>query len=309
MRIYLAPLEGVTVSLYRNHYEKLYGNIDKYFAPFISPAEKCPLTPRDRKELLPENNSALYLVPQILCNNGEHFNECVDELQTLGYKEFNLNLGCPSGTVCAKKKGSGFLTIPDSLKTFLDEIYDHAAKTNIDISLKTRLGYTDPDEFYNLIDIFNEFPISELIIHPRIRTDQYKGVPRYEYYEYALKNAKCPLVYNGNIYSKDDYDRLCKRLDTKVDTVMIGRGAISNPNLANELRTGNTDIDFDTFWKFHDALYEDYKKIVSPDINILYKMKELWGMWQSVFDDKKAMKQIMKSKKCAEFDEILSKIR
>ena len=149
MRIYLAPLEGVTVSLYRNHYEKLYGNIDKYFAPFISPAEKCPLTPRDRKELLPENNSGLYLVPQILCNNSQHFNECVDELGTLGYKEFNLNLGCPSGTVCAKKKGSGFLTIPDSLKTFLDEIYDHAAKTNIEISLKTRLGYTDPDEFYD----------------------------------------------------------------------------------------------------------------------------------------------------------------
>ena len=124
MKIYFAPLEGITGYIYRNAYEKVYGGIDKYFAPFISPSDKCPMTNKGRKDILPENNSGINLVPQLLTCKAEHFNEALDELKDLGYKEVNLNIGCPSGTVCAKGKGAGFLRDTDALKDFLEDILE-----------------------------------------------------------------------------------------------------------------------------------------------------------------------------------------
>ena len=310
MKIYFAPLEGLTGHIYRNAYEKLYGDIDKYFAPFISPCEKYSMTPKERKDLSPENNKGIYLVPQILTNKSEHFIKAIDDLRELGYSEVNLNLGCPSGTVCAKGKGAGFLHDTDSLNFSLDKIYEYGTKNNVDISIKTRIGYLDANEFYELQEIFNKFPVSELIVHPRIRSDFYKGEPKHEYYDYAIKNAKAPLIYNGNIFSKIDYDILCRKLDTEVDTVMLGRGIISNPSLVRELRTGNTEIDYKKFWELHDLLYEEYKVVMSPDINILYRMKELWTYWRSSFDGiDRDIKQLLKVKRCADYEIIIRSIR
>lgn len=310
MRIYSAPLEGITGYIYRNAYENLYGHIDKYFAPFVSPAEKCPLTPKERKDLLPENNQGIFLVPQILTCKSEHFIDASREISSMGYKEINLNLGCPSGTVCAKGKGAGFLPETDSLRSFLDDIYSYGEGNNIKISLKTRLGYYNADEFYDLISIFNEFPVSELIVHPRIRSDFYKGEPRLEYYSYALNNARCPLVYNGNIYSVDDYNQICERLNHQIETVMIGRGFLANPSLTGELLSGNKEIDYERFWRLHDTLYHEYQKIMSPDINVLYRMKELWTYWKTLFDvSDRDIKHLLKTKKYAEYEEILQKIK
>ena len=202
MDIYFAPLEGITGHIFRRAYNGIYGSdsIEKYFSPFLSPAEKCPITPREKKDITPENNEGIYLVPQILTCKSDYFIDATKELKAMGYTEVNLNLGCPSGTVCAKGKGAGFLPETSALQKFLDDIYSYAESDNMKISVKTRLGYYNPDEFYDLIDIFNAFPISELIVHPRIRTDFYKGEPRREYYAYALEHSKNPLVYNGNIY-------------------------------------------------------------------------------------------------------------
>ncbi|MBP5774875.1 MAG: tRNA-dihydrouridine synthase family protein, partial [Clostridiales bacterium] len=182
MKIYIAPLEGITGYIFRNAFNKVYGNADKYFAPFITPSEKCAVTPRDKKELAPENNRGMYLVPQILTCRSDGFINAMKELKEMGYKEVNLNLGCPSGTVCAKGKGAGFLPETTALSKFLDEIYSAAATESMKISIKTRLGYYNPEEFYDLAEIFNAFPVSELIVHPRIRGDFYKGEPRKEYF-------------------------------------------------------------------------------------------------------------------------------
>ena len=208
MKIYFAPLEGITGYIFRNAYCEIYGHIEKYFAPFISPSEKCPMTSRERRDIAPENNTGINLVPQILTSRSDCFIEAAKELQTMGYREVNLNLGCPSGTVCAKGKGAGFLPETLALQRFLDDIYAFSESVNMKISVKTRLGYYNPDEFYDLVDIFNAFPVSELIVHPRIRSDFYKGEPRKEYYAYALEHSKCPLVYNGNIFTRKDYDDL-----------------------------------------------------------------------------------------------------
>ncbi|MEE3351986.1 MAG: tRNA-dihydrouridine synthase family protein [Saccharofermentanaceae bacterium] len=333
MKIYFAPLEGVTTYIFRNAFAEIYGHVDKYFAPFISPAENCPLTPRERKDIAPENNTGINLVPQILTCRSEHFIDAAKALAGFGYREINLNLGCPSGTVCAKGKGAGFLQDKEALQKFLSDIYSYAEKDGMKISVKTRLGYHDPEEFSSLMEIFNLFPISELIVHPRIRTDFYKGDVRKEYFTYALEHSKCPLVYNGNIFSVKDYADLtgvfarggdpikmdCKGdpavLGARLDPVMLGRGLVSDPDLAGRLKSAGAgagrhddaaETDYAKFRRFHDTLYHEYRKVLSPDINVLHKMHELWTYWQVLFDGKeREIKRLMKAKKYEDYEAIV----
>ena len=309
MKIYFAPLEGITNHIFRNTYNEIYGNIDKYFAPFISPAENCPITPRERKDLIPENNTGINLVPQILCCRSDYFIEASRELQAMGYNEVNLNHGCPSGTVGSKTKGAGFLKEPAMLQNFLDDIYSYSESENMNISLKTRLGFFDPEEFYKLVDIFNNFPVSELIVHPRIRTDYYKGEPRKEYFAYALEHSKNPLVYNGNIYTVNDHKELSDSFGANLDPVMLGRGLISDPSLAGKLKGVTTETDFAKLRRLHDTLYHEYQKIMSPDINVLFKMRELWTYWRVLFEDKdRDIKRLLKAKKYAEYEDIVYRV-
>ena len=309
MKIYCAPLEGITGYIFRNSYNDIYGHIDKYFAPFISPSENCPLTPRERKDITPGNNRGIPLVPQILTCRSDCFIEAAGELKAMGYREINLNLGCPSGTVCAKGKGAGFLPETEALKKFLDDIYSYSESEGMKISIKTRLGYYDPDEFYDLLNIFNSFPVSELIVHPRIRSDFYKGEPRYEYFAYALENARMPLVYNGNIYSVNDYEELSRSFGESPDPVMLGRGLITDPSLPDKLTGFTSETDFGKFRRLHDTLYHEYQKVMSPDINVLYRMKELWSYWRAMFDGKdRDIKRLLKAKKYAEYEESVYRI-
>ena len=326
MKIYFAPLEGVTTYIFRNAFHAIYGHVDKYFAPFISPADNCPITPRERKDIAPENNVGIHLVPQILTCRSEHFIDAAKALSEMGYSEINLNLGCPSGTVCAKRKGAGFLQDKDALLSFLDDIYSYAESSGMKISVKTRLGYQAPEEFYSLMDIFNIFPISELIVHPRIRTDFYKGDIRKEFFSYALEHAKCPLVYNGNIFSRADYNALRETFGcdsgapamsgSALDPIMLGRGLVSDPELAGRLKSASADAngtsafaaetDYAKLRRFHDTLYHEYQKVLSPDINVLHKMRELWTYWQVLFDGKeREIKRLMKAKKYEDYEDVV----
>lgn len=178
----MAPLEGITGYIFRTTYHKYFGGIDKYFTPFISPNQKKICRTREKKDILPENNEGMNVIPQILTNNSEMFLKTVDYLKDYGYREVNLNLGCPVGTVVSKKKGAGFLSDPGRLRSFLDDIFSHC---DIQISVKTRIGMEDPEEFESLIRIFNQFPIFELIIHPRIREDYYKNQPNMKVFSYG----------------------------------------------------------------------------------------------------------------------------
>ena len=309
MKIYFAPLEGITNYIFRNTYNEIYGHVDKFFAPFISPSEASPMTNREKKDIAPENNTGINLVPQILTRRSDCFIEAAKELLNMGYSEINLNLGCPSGTVCAKGKGAGFLPDTSELQSFFDDIYAYAGKENLKISVKTRLGYYNPDEFYDLVEIFNGFPISELIVHPRIRSDFYKGEPRREYFKYALEHAKSPLVYNGNIFSCKDYDELKSSFDAAFDPVMLGRGLISDPALSGKLKGSVAETDLAQLRKFHDTLYHEYRKVISPDINVLYKMKDLWTYWSLLFDGRERdIKRLMKAKKYADYDDAVARI-
>ena len=298
MKFYFAPLEGVTGYIYRNAYNKLFGNIDKYFTPFIAPSVNKCLKSRELNDILPEHNKGMYVVPQILTNNSEYFLDTVNALKEFGYNEINLNLGCPSGTVVGKNRGAGFLALPDELDKFLDEVF---SRVDAKISIKTRIGKDSSDEFYKLLEIYNKYPLEELIIHPRIQKDYYKNTPNMEIYKYAEEYSRNPLCYNGDIFNVRDYENLKKQCPS-LDRVMLGRGIIANPGLIGEIRNeGATDKE--KLKELHDIVFENYKEILSGDKNALFKMKEFWFYMKNMFaDNDKYAKKIRKTSSAKEYE-------
>lgn len=240
MKFYYAPMESITIYLYRNIYEQLFGEIDKYYTPFIMPNGKRTFKTREFQDVLPEHNEGLHIVPQILTKSSEDFIRTAKELKELGYDEVNLNLGCPSRTVVAKQKGSGFLREPEVLDDFLTEIFE---ALDMKISIKTRIGLRDTEEFEEILSIYNRHPVYELTIHPRLQQEFYKGKPHLDVFEYA---------------------------------VMIGRGLLRNPALVREIKYGQK-LTKRELLKMHDTLYEAYQGYLSGDKNVLYKMKEFWN--------------------------------
>lgn len=302
MKYYFAPLEGITGYIYRNAYNKFFGQIDKYYTPFISPTSNKCFTSRELNDILPENNQGLNIVPQILTNNSEYFINTVSELAKLEYNEINLNLGCPSGTVVAKNKGSGFLAQRDLLDEFLDDIF---SKSTIKISIKTRIGRDSSEEFYQLINIFNKYPIEELIIHPRIQKDFYNNKPNMKVFSDALALSKNNVCYNGDIFNVLNYREL-EDMYPKLEAVMLGRGLIANPALIKEIKD-NYQIDKQLIKQFHDEVYIGYKKILSGDRNVLFKMKEFWFYMIHLFagSDKYA-KKIRKTERMRDYEAVIA---
>ena len=291
MKYYLAPMEGVTGYIFRKTQHKFFPAADKYFTPFINPHTTRELNTREKKEILPENNEGMYTVPQILTNKAEDFVRVAKVLQEYGYQEVNLNLGCPSGTVVSKKKGAGFLEYPFQIDAFLDQVF---TELDMKISVKTRLGMFEADEFDQLLSVYNKYPLHELIIHPRVRTDYYKGKVDLDTFQKALENSKNPVCYNGDIFTKEDYEIWTERFP-EVEAVMIGRGMVANPCLMGELRQGE-GIKKEQLREFHDKLLEEYVALQIGDRNVLFKMKELWHYWIGMFEDtKKLEKQIKKA--------------
>lgn len=304
MKFYFAPMEGLTGYIYRNAHHTFFNNVDKYFSPFIVPQQNESFKTRDLKDISPENNQGLVLIPQLLTNNAKDFIHTSKKLQLLGYDEINLNLGCPSGTVVSKNKGSGFLSKKEELNLFLEEIFSQSVTK---ISVKTRIGKDQPEEFYDLIEIFNKYPMEELIIHPRIQKDFYKNKPNLKVFKDALNLSKNPVCYNGDIFTIKEYKEFSADFPS-VDTLMLGRGLLANPGLISDI-TNNIKIDKKLLKEFHDKVYEDYQGVLFGDKNVLYKMKELWFYLIQVFSDNaKYAKKIRKSERLYDYDEAVSSL-
>ena len=230
-RIYLAPMEGITTYIFRNAIAKYYGGIDRYYTPFLTASH---LKGREKRDVLPENNEGLDVVPQILTNDADLFLEIARQLAELGYSEVNLNLGCPSGTVVSKGRGAGFLDRVEDLDRFLDKVFHgivnitpagNGSESNaMTVSIKTRLGMEFLSEWDDILRVYIKYPIKELIVHPRLRNEFYSGEPHIDKYvravEYMAKyetryKNHIPLCYNGNITDIESYDdTLCKLRDT-----------------------------------------------------------------------------------------------
>ena len=259
---------------------------------------------RELNDVLPENNQGLVLIPQLLTNNAKDFINTSNKIKQLGYNEINLNLGCPSGTVVSKNRGSGFLSKREELDVFLDEFFSQSITK---ISLKIRIGKDQLEEFYDLIEIFNKYPIEELIIHPRIQKYFYKNKPNMKIFKEALILSKNPVCYNGDIFTIKDYKAFSDDFPS-VDTLMFGRGLLVHPGLISDI-TNNIKLEKNTLKDFHDKIYEDYKRILFGDTNVLFKMKELWFYMIPVFSDNaKYAKKNKKSKKLYDYDEAVSSL-
>ncbi len=310
MKIYFAPMEGITTYIYRNLHRRLYSGVEKYFAPFISPGPDQGLSVKEVRDVLPENNEGTPLIPQLMTNRSGDFIEACRVMSGMGYREINLNLGCPSGTVVSKRKGSGFLAYPEELDRFFDEVFSDSFIGNgeVEISVKTRTGKESHEEWPRLMEIYNRYPFKELIIHPRVRNDYYKNTPNLDVFEEAVKNSVNPVVFNGDLFRIPEFLRFAERFPD-AEAVMIGRGLIRNPELAERIlslsRTEKAEADgFDLarFREFHDLLLSEYRERMSGEIPVLYKMKELWFYMMSMFPDSgKIEKKIKKSKRLAEY--------
>lgn len=304
MKIYLAPLEGITGWIFRSAVHECFGGFDKYFVPFIRPNQMGHLSAREKKDILPGHNTGMETVPQILTNRVDDFLRTAGKLKDYGYEEVNLNLGCPSKTVVTKKRGAGFLADPENLDRFLGEIFD---KCPIRISLKTRLGIEDSSEFMTLMQMYNKYPVEELIIHPRVQKDFYKNTPDLEVFAWAEKYSRSPVCYNGDIFSVEDYERLMQRFPG-TDRIMTGRGILKDPALARRLR-GGKGADKAELRRFHDIVYGGYCEEMSGDRTILYKMKELWTYLIPLFSDsRKYAKKIKKAEKCTVYEQIIAEL-
>ena len=307
VKYYMAPLESVTTWIYRQAHAKIYGRLDKYFIPFLEPHEKRDFKTRELQEILPEHNENIYVVPQILTNRSEGFIKLAKALKDWGYEEINLNLGCPSKTVVTKGKGSGFLAKPEELERFLTEIFD-ALSGEVKISVKTRIGKEDPEEFPALLELFNKYPMEELIIHPRVQKDGYGNVPRLELYELAEKQSVNPLCYNGDLYTREQIRNFAERFPG-TERLMFGRGFLRDPGLLYNEGKDSKDI-FEKFWAFHDLVYEGYQERNMGDRNVLFKMKELWSYQVYQFSEpERLFKTFKKVQDCNEYEQMIRNLR
>ncbi|MCI8818643.1 MAG: tRNA-dihydrouridine synthase family protein [Oscillibacter sp.] len=268
-RFDLAPLDGITKRVFRRVWHARFGGADRYFIPFLSPTDQHILTPRDRREV--ENPEGLPQVPQIMAKRAEDFVWAAETLADMGYGEVNLNLGCPSGTVTAKGKGSGLLADPDRLDRFLDGVFSRAP---VPVSVKTRLGYQQPEEFPRLLEIFNRYPIACLTIHPRVRPEKYRGQVHLDSFALAMAESKNPVCYNGDLVSVPGVRALEARF-SNLGAAMIGRGAIADPALFRRLR-GGPAATREELRTFTEELYQAYQDFYGQAAPASQRMKEVW---------------------------------
>lgn len=276
MQYYFAPLEGLTDITYRRLHHQYFGGPDRYYTPFFSPTVHRALTNREERELPRADTLDFSVVPQILTKNAADFVWFTGVCRDLGYREVNLNLGCPSGTVTAKGKGAGMLRDLDTLDCFLYDIFSHAP---LPISVKTRIGFEHPKEWEQLLAIYNRYPIAELIVHPRVRSAFYNGPVDMNAFRYAVQESKAPVCCNGSLCTRQDTEHITQQFPN-VQSLMLGRGLIADPGL---LTQGGTDAK--TLEAFHDALFAEYLRTFGSERNTMFRMKENWRYWLCKFED------------------------
>ncbi len=294
LRLYLAPIRGITDWVFRTCFAQFFQGLDLSVAPFIATVQANRFTIKLLKDLLPENNQKMPVVPQLLGKSAEDFIRLARALYDLGYDCVNWNLGCPAPMVARKGRGSGLLLYPEKIEAFLESVVPAIPNR---LSIKTRLGRTQPAEIQTLMTIFNRFPLKELIVHPRTGSQIYTGQPDLEMFAWCCENSQNPLVYNGDIVDTHSFQELFKRFP-EIHGWMIGRGVVADPFLPAEIKaqppvppTEKVAI----ILKFHDALYESYSSLFAGPAHLTDRMKAVWQYLHRSFEGgEKFVKRIRK---------------
>lgn len=308
MHLSLAPIQGMTVAHYRNHFAEIFGHIDDYYAPFIATSEKKHSSPLLFQDIEPAiNDDHLKIIPQLLSNNGEDFNFYASKIVAMGHKEINWNIGCSFPVVTKKKRGSGILPYPEMIESFLDEV---CAVKDYDLTVKMRLGQSELSEGQKVIEILNHYPLKGVMIHGRTGIQKYEGHSDLDAFEILAANCQHDVTYNGDIFTVEDYKRISSRFPS-VKNFMLGRGALRDPFLPSKIKGVHLprNEQLSKLKEFHDAVYLYYKNKVSGDHLLCGRMKEFW-LYMSVHLDPtgKYFEQIKKTHNSKDYLNIVEKL-
>lgn len=281
--IYLAPLQGYTEVEFRQAWASFFTGIDVAVSPFIPLSESLVFKAKHLRDVMPDQNSRMPVIPQVLGNEPGKFIRLAHRLADLGYESVNWNLGCPKPSVARKQRGSGLLPFPEKLRIILEKIIPHLP---LQLSIKTRLGFQSPDEFYDLIGVYNDFPLESLMIHPRIGAQMYEGEMYLEVLDQVIGEIRHPIVFSGDIVNVDFFEMLKKRYPV-INHWMLGRGVLVNPFLPEILTKGVTQLNDETIrrrqYNFVDELYCEIKDKYRRERTILNKMKDFWSYFSRWF--------------------------
>ena len=307
MNYYVAPMEGLTDRVWRQAHQKWFGWAGapaKYYAPFLSPPENRVLIKKKMAELAPEANPGAPVVPQLLAKDGALAAWMVGQLRQLGYTEVNLNFGCPSGTVTAKGKGSGMLRNPQKLDAFLDAVFSQAGGP---VSVKTRLGVARAEEFGEILDVYNKYPLCELTIHPRVMKQLYRGQADRESFAAYLPACTAPVCYNGDVTTVDDL-RALEAAFPGLSGIMVGRGLIADPALLRKA-VGGPAASREELRGYHDELYHGYTEAFGMASCAVSRMKAHWFYLIHLFDGADALeKPLRKAREGWEYETVVNQI-
>ena len=305
----LGPFQGITDAPFRSVFKRHFGGIDKFYTPFFTGIHKEDHAKNlQGEEIDPCFNDVETLTPQILSTDAEEILRFAKQCKQLGYKEINLNMGCPFPRVANKKRGCGLLPYPDMVEAMFERIFE---QIDIDFSVKCRLGYFSPDEIEAIIPIFNRFPLSELIIHPRIGKQLYKGEADVERFKSLIPYINAPLVYNGDIFSVESFGCIREAVQP-VNQFMLGRGILANPFLAEEIKDCHAPLAMTKTERLHAYvldLYEDRLRHAGGSPKVLGRMKELWSYLMNSFEEPQVVwRKIKKINALREYEEAVEEV-
>ena len=304
--LYLAPLRGFTDYIYRSAFSRHFNGFDAAVTPFIPTVETARARPSHLKDVLPENNASLPVIPQIIGNDPANFIALAAQLFDLGYTTVNWNLGCPYPMVAKKQRGSGLLPFPEKIDAFLEKSLSSIPNR---LTIKTRLGRNKSNEIFQLMPVFNRYPLAEIVIHPRTGKQMYDGEPDLDAFEKCIQMTHHRIVYNGDITDLATFENLSMRFkDTR--GWMIGRGAVANPYLPAIIRAGRDDAanQVETFRRFYEDLFESYEQVFSGPGHLLARMKGFWTYFsQSFTDGRKILKKVHRTHKLQRYVDIVAR--
>jgi tRNA-dihydrouridine synthase len=303
-----SPLQGFTDFRFRNALNKYFGGIDTYYSPYIRLNGKLVIKPSYERDLLPENNVGLEVIPQIITNDADEFLFVAKYVQELGYKELNWNLGCPYPMVTKSGMGSGLISNPEKINSILDKAH---SESDIIVSMKMRLGYENSEEILDVLPILDTYPIKNIAIHARIGKQLYKGGVHLDAFQQCIDNTIHKLYYNGDITSVAKFHEMQQRFPT-IDHWMIGRGLISDPFLPSMIKNNTLEYPenkIELFSAFHDTLYGIYSESLSGSTHLLLKMYHLWEYFSVTFSNPhKVLKKIKKAQSIRNYEAAVQEI-
>ncbi len=310
MEIYFAPMEGMTSPLLRRTHAACFGGCDKYFSPFISTNEAISMNNKELEDVDHDQNKGLALIPQIISNSAFQSAMYIKLLsEKYGYEEVNINLGCPSGTVVSKGKGSGMLREPKALDLYLGGLKEELDKLSNEgvkipkISLKTRIGFYEPGEHIKITQILKSHPAYQVTVHPRTRKQMYGGEVNLDAFAHMydeLKSVGVRIVYNGDINRPADYVRITERFPD-LDAVMIGRGLLADPSLARRSK-GGEKASASEYCEYMEKILDGYIDKIGVEKFVLAKMKDLCNFSKSFFyGNDKGFKEMCKADSAESF--------